>query len=79
MKVYGQPTPPKIDLTKIDKMPIAIFAGLKDTAADPDDVRWLVPQLGNVVNFDMMAGFDHDSFMLGRDMSYVKKLIGIAN
>ena len=79
IKIYGQPLPPAIDLTKIDKMPIALFAGLQDTAADPDDVRWLVPQLGNVVHFDMMDGFDHDSFMLGKDMSFVQTLINIAD
>ena len=40
-KKYGQDTPPLIDLSKLNKVPIAIYSGKADELADPTDVKWL--------------------------------------
>lgn len=41
MQVYGQPTPPDYDLSKVPG-PIAFWSGVYDKVADPQDVTWLV-------------------------------------
>ena len=38
---YGQDSPPEIDLTKIDKVPTALFVGTQDDLGDVDDNHWL--------------------------------------
>lgn len=46
LKIYGTPTPPKYDLSKID-VPVYLMAGTSDTLATPIDVQLLVNQLVN--------------------------------
>jgi hypothetical protein len=39
--VYGQESPPDIDLTKIsDSVPIAFYVGSKDDLATPKNAEW---------------------------------------
>ena len=45
MKIYGQKTPPIIDITKMANTWIAIYSGGADELADPTDVKWLVSQI----------------------------------
>lgn len=40
MKVYGQSTPPEIDLKRIKSLPIAMFVGTQDHLGDVTDNRW---------------------------------------
>mmetsp|Transcript_43017 Transcript_43017/g.30996 ORF Transcript_43017/g.30996 Transcript_43017/m.30996 type:complete len:171 (+) Transcript_43017:691-1203(+) len=68
---YGTPEPPVIDLTLIeDKVPIAMFVGLDDELATPEDARWTRDQIGDaVVHYQEQIG-GHISFTIGKDMTY---------
>jgi len=46
MKMYNQPTPPQYELQYYPKeVPLALFTGSQDEAADPLDVQELIKQL----------------------------------
>jgi len=68
-QVYGQTTPPLIDLHKIQKVPIGLFVGTSDQLATVDDNRWAKTQLATL-KFYKEYSLGHLSFMIGRDMSY---------
>ena len=68
-KIYGQSTPPLIDLQKISKVPIAMFVGNTDQLATVDDNRWAKTQLATL-KFYKEYSLGHLSFMIGKDMSY---------
>mmetsp|Transcript_36079 Transcript_36079/g.55401 ORF Transcript_36079/g.55401 Transcript_36079/m.55401 type:complete len:97 (+) Transcript_36079:1255-1545(+) len=67
--------PPRIELEKIAKMPIAIFAGSDDDFTSPRDTRWLRSMLSTVQQYEEIDSFDHGSFMVGLNMSYLKNLL----
>jgi len=67
--------PPEIKLSNIKEMPIAMFVGGDDHLATPSDAIWEREQLGNVVHFEVMSDFDHESFMLGLDTSYITRAL----
>jgi hypothetical protein len=69
IKHYGQPTPPKYDLSLLD-FPIAIFGGKKDLMADPKDVEWTYNQLKKSVIFYHQYYLGHMSFAIAKDMSW---------
>ena len=71
---YNQPEPPIIDISKITKMPIAMFVGVEDPLVEPFDARWTRDQLGNVVWYHEYEKHDH-SFTLAKDMSYMTKVM----
>lgn len=58
-------------------MPIAMFVGGDDHLATPGDAIWEREQLGNVVHFEVMSDFDHESFMLGFDTSYITRALNV--
>ena len=75
MQVYGQPNPPKYDLSQI-RAPVATYFGIYDKLADPIDGQWLRAQLTANTNLpglhivdDLLFG--HLSFMWGLDVSYL--------
>jgi len=41
MSYYGSDTPPLLDLTKMAKIPVAMFVGKQDPLADPLDTEWV--------------------------------------
>lgn len=75
---YGHPTPPDIPIQGISKVPIAMFVGKVDPLGDPLDTRFLRDQIRNVVHYEELETFDH-SFFQRTDMSYVKKVIKLAD
>ena len=60
MRIYGQTTPPHIDVGKI-KAKMAIFHGTDDRLADPQDVAYLLTQLPqeNLVHVQNLTDFGH--------------------
>jgi hypothetical protein len=69
MAKYNQTDAPSYPLGNID-VPIALFSGSLDSLADPIDVSWLVPQLGNNVIFSHEYVLSHQSFFFGKNMSF---------
>lgn len=76
-QVYGQQTPPQIDISVIKDIPIAIFVGQEDPLANPKDCEWVRKQLQSVVHYEVLADFDHSSFAVGKDMSYFARVLSL--
>lgn len=76
-KKYGQDTPPLIDISKLNKVPIAIYSGKDDELADPTDVKWLTGVLegAGVMKFNKEYEDGHVTFIIGKEMTYVADLI----
>lgn len=68
---YGVDYPPKIDLTKIAKVPVAMFVGDKDTVSTAADAEVTKADVATNVFYKVYPNMDHDSFAIGKDMSYV--------
>ena len=77
-KMYGQSTPPLLDLTSI-QLPIAMFVGKNDVLADPTDTQWVHSQVPSVVHYQEMDNFDHGSFMNSNDMSYFDNVLSLVS
>ncbi|CDW82246.1 ab-hydrolase associated lipase region family protein [Stylonychia lemnae] len=69
LKRYGQEEPPIIDLTQIQKVPIALFVGAKDELADNIDNRWAKNQLQSLIHYSEYS-LGHMSFFVAKDASY---------
>ena len=54
-----------------------MFVGAEDHMATPKDTAWEKDQLGNVVHYEVIDKFDHESFMLGFDTSYVNRALDL--
>jgi hypothetical protein len=53
-------------------VPIALFAGKYDDLATVEDARWAKEQIqSKYLNYKEIDQFDHSSFLLGKDMSYL--------
>lgn len=77
IKRYGQKEPPKVDLTKIHSVPIAMFCGKYDKFSPVEDSEWVKSQI-NPAFYKMYESHGHISFLIGKDMSYlddVQKLL----
>ena len=76
MEIYGQATPPEIDIKKVKDahVPIALYVGMNDLIVNPVDSHWVRDQLGNdtIVDYKEMPG-GHLQFFIGADASYFKK------
>lgn len=68
-QVYGQNTPPEINLQNIQSVPIGLFVGNLDQLATVDDNRWAKTQL-KTLKFYKEYNLGHLSFMIGKDMTY---------
>ena len=66
---YGQTIPPDYDIKSI-KVPFVIISGSKDPEADPQDVQWLLEQLGENVVFHGEYELTHNSFLIAKDMTW---------
>ena len=77
---YGTKTPPAYDFSKVPG-PVALFIGNDDRLSDPTDDAWLVKTLPkqSVVNITELPTFGHLTFVWGIDMSYIQKVISLAN
>lgn len=71
MRAYNQPTPPIVDLTVLQKVPIGLYAGSDDELADVSDVAWLRTQLSSeVLKDDKTYPMGHASFIVGKNSAY---------
>ncbi|KYR02335.1 hypothetical protein DLAC_01166 [Tieghemostelium lacteum] len=62
---YGSIDPPQYDISLFHNQ-VAIFYGGNDYLADPTDVEWLIPQLGNNVIYQQyIASYSHLDFVWG--------------
>jgi lysosomal acid lipase/cholesteryl ester hydrolase len=68
-RVYGQNTPPEINLQNIQSVPIGLFVGNFDQLATVDDNRWAKTQL-KTLKFYKEYNLGHLGFMIGKDMTY---------
>jgi hypothetical protein len=68
------------DLKKIKNIPIALFSGKYDILSCPKDVEWLANELNkDVVVYYKEYELGHDSFIIGKDMSYMNDVIDTIN
>ena len=71
-EIYGSNIPPLIDISKIQKVPIAIMYGKHDILVTSEDVEWVISQLQpNILKFHKQYDYNHSTFLCGYDMSYV--------
>ncbi|CDW76275.1 ab-hydrolase associated lipase region family protein [Stylonychia lemnae] len=70
---YGQEKPPIIDISKISKVPIAMFSGTKDILSDIKSTRWAASQLTKSLVFNREYELGHSSFLVGKDYSFFTK------
>lgn len=77
MQRYGQMKQPEFDLTQIDKVPVAMFVGKQDDLAVPEDTQWARDQIPSTIYYEEIDNFDHGSFMLGKDMSFMDNVLAI--
>lgn len=76
MVKYGRLTPPELPLNKIKKVPIAMFVGAEDGLGTVMDTQWEANQIGErVIHYEIIQDFDHEAFLLGRDMSYMDRAL----
>ena len=69
---YGQDTPPEIDISKVNGIPIAMMVGTSDLLGDVLDNRWLKEQLGDNVVFYEEYNYGCSSFYTAKDMHYLE-------
>jgi len=61
---YGSKEPPIYDLSKIDKVPIALFCGSTDRLASPEDYKWLKGQLLKTLCYFKEYSLGHMGFLM---------------
>ena len=71
LRIYGQKYPPEIDVSVIDKVPVAMFVGKQDVLADMEDAKWAAKNIPSTVHFQEIDNCDHGTFMTGIDMSFM--------
>lgn len=67
----GSKTPPIVPLVEKYKVPTALLSGSMDHLADPKDVAQLAIDLGSNLVFNHQYDFDHMSFVVAKDMTYM--------
>lgn len=77
LEIYGQISPPEIDLTKVRGIKIAQFVGEVDSLSDVTDNQWLTAQLGQNIIYKGTYDLGHMGFLMATDMSYFDKVIEI--
>lgn len=73
---YGQDSPPSVDLQSLSKVPIAMFSGKFDRVVNVDDNIEFASQIPTVVKSETL-NFDHLSFLIGKDMSYMLEVLNL--
>ena len=72
---YGHVSPPKIDLSNIKDVPIAMFVGSDDTLSVPEGAKWALKSLPKETEYFYVQDWDHASFGVGKDMSYFDEVL----
>lgn len=75
MQHYGQDTAPELDISRINQVPIGMFVGMQDVAANYLDNRWVKSQIKSGVHYQEIDNCDHGTFANGNDMSYFKDVL----
>ena len=81
-ELYGQKTPPKIDVGKITEVKTAMFVGSYDQLADPLDTRIsrdVINGAGDALVYYNEHPLGHSSFMVSTDMSYFDDVVSLIN
>ena len=76
---YGQSTPPELNISHINQVPIALFVGELDPLANPNDSRWVRSQIRSVVHYEELPNIDHGAFFTGKDLSYFDNGLELVN
>ena len=82
---YGEEKAPLIPIENISGIPIAMFSGLNDSVVAIENNRELGQILMNNKDSPLIDGeyneleADHMSFLLGKDMSYFKKVLNLCD
>ena len=72
-EVYGQPTPPIIDVESISDVPIAMFSSKYDKIVNIVDNREYAGRIPAVIEHNELEG-DHLTFLLSKDMTWYKRV-----
>ena len=71
LRQYGQPTPPRYDLSKIKFPFLIIFRGGKDLVSDPVDQEQLIRELGVKPYLDFnFPNYNHIDFIISRNIIF---------
>ena len=72
LKRYGSPQPPKIEISRIKDVPIALMVGENDVVAPLECSRWIKDNLdSNILKFYKEYKYGHLSFISAKDMCYL--------
>ncbi|KAF2891597.1 hypothetical protein ILUMI_14576, partial [Ignelater luminosus] len=66
LEIYGQPTPPQYNLSKITA-PVAIYVGDRDIYAKKEDTDKTAAEISNLVVYRYIEGFSHLDVIWGID------------
>ncbi|CDW83495.1 ab-hydrolase associated lipase region family protein [Stylonychia lemnae] len=69
LQKYGQAEPPVIEISNIQKVPVAMFVGTKDELANTIDNRWAKDQIKSIVHYKEY-NLGHLSFFFAKDYSF---------
>ncbi|XP_037659823.1 gastric triacylglycerol lipase-like [Choloepus didactylus] len=64
MKHYNQPIPPQYSVKNL-QVRTAVWFGLKDNLADPEDVKTLLLQIPNLTYLKVLPSYNHLDFIFG--------------
>jgi hypothetical protein len=78
IELYGQDNPKEYNLKNVKDFPCVILYGKQDLLANPEDVEWLIDELGeNVIYKQMYENMGHTTFMMSNDISWFLDIIKI--
>ncbi|KAF2889783.1 hypothetical protein ILUMI_16390, partial [Ignelater luminosus] len=66
LKIYGQPTPPQYDLSKITA-PLGLYVGDRDIYAKKEDTDQTAAEVSNLAVYRYIKGFSHLDVIWGID------------
>lgn len=75
MKVYGKATPTDFDLTRIQKVPVAMITGKQDVLGTPKNSAWIQSKIKSIIHATVIDGYDHNSFVYNQDGFYLKDVL----
>ena len=76
LKKYGQENPPNVDLLGLQKVPIAMFSGKYDRIVKVDENQEFADIIPTVIKHKQL-NFDHLSFLIGKDMTYMIEVLNL--
>ena len=78
LQKYGQLTAPLFDLQNIKSVPTALFVGLQDKFATPENSQWVKQQIeSSNVFYKELSNTAHSSFLIGKNMDYLYDVLDL--